>query len=98
MELHPAKCHVLRITKKKSKGTFPYTLHGHVLEEVKSAKYLGVTISEHMLWSRHINKTIAKANSKLEFLKRNIKVKDQTIKEKAYKAAVRPTAEYCATV
>ena len=44
MEFHPAKCHVLRITKKKSKATFPYTLHGHDLEEVQSAKYLGVTM------------------------------------------------------
>ena len=98
MEFHPAKCHVLRITKKKSKVTFPYTLHGHVLEEAQSAKYLEVTISEDMSWNRHINKTTAKANSKLGFLKRNIKVKDQAMKEKAYKAVVRPTAEYCATV
>ena len=51
MEFHPAKCHVLRITKKKSKVTFPYTLHGHVLEEAQSAKYLGVTISEDMSWN-----------------------------------------------
>ena len=98
MEFHPAKSHVLCITKKKSKVTFPYTLHGHVLEEAQSAKYLGVTISEDMSWNRHINKTTAIANSKLGFLKRNIKVKDQAMKEKAYKAVVRPTAEYCATV
>ena len=49
MEFHPAKCHVLRITKKKSKVTFPYTLHGHVLEEVQSAKYLGVTIYNYCM-------------------------------------------------
>ena len=28
---------IVLITKKKSKVTFPYTLHGHVLEEVQSA-------------------------------------------------------------
>ena len=39
MELYPAKCHVLRITRKKSTATFPYTLHGEALREVTSAKY-----------------------------------------------------------
>ena len=42
--------------------------------------------------------TAAKANKKLGFLKRNIKMKDNTLREKAYKSIVRPTLEYCATV
>ncbi len=98
MEFHPAKCHVLRISRKKNTATFPYSLHGQVLTEVKSAKYLGVTILNDMTWNNHIDSTAAKANKKLGFLKRNIKVKDSTLKEKAYKAIVRPTVEYCATV
>ena len=83
MEFHPAKCNVLRITKKKTKVIFPYTLHAHVLEEVPSAKYLGVTISNDMNWQKHIDKTSSKANSKLGFLRRNIKTRDQALKEKA---------------
>ena len=98
MELHPAKCHVLRITRKKSTATFPYTLHGEALREVTSAKYLGITISNDMSWNNYIESTAAKANKKLGFLKRNVKVKDRDLKEKAYKAIVRPTTEYCATV
>ena len=39
-----------------------------------------------------------KANKKLGFLKRNVKVKDCSLKEKAYKAIVRPTWEYCSSV
>ena len=98
MEFHPAKCNILRITKKKSKVIYPYSLHGHTLKEVKSAKYLGITISDDLSWNQHIEKTASKANSKLGFLKRNIKVKDRTLKEKAYKTIVRPTVEYCATI
>ena len=44
MEFHPKKCQVLNITNKKKPVKFTYTIHGHVLETVKSAKYLGVNI------------------------------------------------------
>jgi len=98
VEFHPAKCNVLRITRRNQKTIFPYTLHGHVLEEEKSAKYLGVTLSEDMSWNNHIDKVASKANSKLGFLKRNIKVKNSDLKEKAFKAIVRPTMEYCSSV
>ena len=98
MEFHPAKCNVLRITRKKNKITFPYTLHGHILEEVSWAKYLGITITKDMTWNEHIGKTASKANKKLGFLRWNIKTKDQSLKEKAYKTIVRPTMEYCSTV
>ena len=91
---HPAKCHVLRISRKKNTATFPYSLHGQVLTEVKSAKHLCVTISNDMTWNNHIDSTAAKANKKLGFLKRNIKVKESTLKKKAYKAIDCPTVEY----
>ncbi len=93
-----AKCNVLRITRKKTKTIYPYTLHGETLEEVTSAKYLGVTISDDMTWNRHVDKITARANSKLGFLRRNLKVRDSKLKETAYKAIVRPALEYCSTV
>ena len=98
MEFHPAKCNVLRITRKRNKTIFPYTLHDHILEEVSSAKYLGITISDDMSWNKHIEKTASKANCKLGFLRRNVKTRDQWLKEKAYKTIVRPTLEYCSSV
>ena len=51
-----------------------------------------------MSWNKHIEKTASKANSKLGFLRRNVKTRDQSLKEKAYKSIVRPTLEYCSTV
>ena len=98
MEFHPSKCSVLRITRKKSKTVHPYSLHGHILEEVPSAKYLGVTISDDMTWNRHVESTASKANGRLGFLKRNLKVRDPRLRESAYKAIVRPTLEYCSSV
>ena len=38
-----------------------------------------------------------KANGKLGFLRRNLKIKNPSIKETAYKCFVRSTLEYCAT-
>ena len=66
--------------------------------ELKSTKYLGITISNDIAWNNHIDNTADRTNKKLGFLKRNIKVKDSTLKEKVHKAIVRPTVEYRATV
>ena len=60
--------------------------------------YLGVQISQDLKWNSHINSISSKANQTLGFLKRNLKINSQTIKEKAYKSIVRPKLEYCSTV
>ena len=39
--------------------------------KVKDAKYLGVTVSDDLEWTKHINAITTKANSKLSFLRRN---------------------------
>jgi hypothetical protein len=41
MAFHPDKCNVLTITRKRKPIVREYQLHGHTLEAVKSAKYLG---------------------------------------------------------
>lgn len=98
MSFHPSKCNVLHITRKRTKIQNTYSLHGEFLESVPSAKYLGVTITDDLTWNRHTDNMISRANSKLGFLKRNLKINDQKLKEQAYKAIVRPTVEYCPTV
>ena len=42
---------------------------GTVLEEVKDVKYLGVTVSDDLEWTKHINAITTKANSKFSFLR-----------------------------
>ena len=98
MSFHPAKCNVLRITRKRTRTIYNYTLHGEILEGVSSAKYLGVTLSEDMSWNRHVDSVVSRSNSKLGFLKRNLKINDSKLKEQAYKAIVRPSLEYSSTV
>ena len=94
-DFHSEKCNVLMLTKKKNKIHTDYKLHGQTLVEEESAKYLGLTISNGMMWNANIGKTVAKGNSSLWFLKRNLKIKSPEGKEKAYKALVCPTLKYC---
>lgn len=98
MAFHPPKCNVLHITRKRNKLFHKYVLHGQTLESVPAAKYLGVTLTDDMTWNKHIDRISSSANSKLGFLRRNLKVRDPRLRETAYKAIVRPCLEYCPTV
>ena len=66
MEFHPAKCNVQSITRKRNRITLPYTLHGHVLEEVTSAKYLGINMINDMTWNEHIEKMTSEETRSLD--------------------------------
>ena len=98
MVFHPGKCTTLPVTKKANKNNTDYELHGHTLETVQEAKYLGVTLTKDLTWNRHIDNVCAKANKTLGFLRRNLKIGSKTIKETAYKTFVRPILEYSSTV
>lgn len=98
MEFNPDKCEVLRITRKRNPVIFPYTLHNIQLNSTQEAKYLGVTISQDLSWTKHINNITSKANNSLRFIRRNVKTPNKKIKETAYKTYVRPQVEYCSIV
>jgi hypothetical protein len=98
MEFHPGKCNVLTISKKANPVKYQYNLHGHILESVNIAKYLGCQITSDLRWSDHINNICGKANRTLGFLRRNLNVGSTSVKENAYKTLVRPTIEYASTV
>jgi len=44
---------LLRITNKRKVAAGSYQIHGHDLEQVKKAKYLGVTLDEKMSWKHY---------------------------------------------
>ena len=90
MSFNASKCQVLHITRAKCPIQTKYILHDTVLQTVPPAKYLGVTISDDLSWSPHIDLITKKANQTLGFLKRNIKVHNQDLKSTAYKTLVRP--------
>jgi hypothetical protein len=61
-------------------------------------KYLGVTISEDLQWSKHIDNTVSKANRTMGFIRRNLRDYTKPVKAAAYTTMARPTLEYAPTV
>ena len=98
MSFHPQKCNVMSCFKTRSSIKFNYKLKGHILELSNCSKYLGVTLSNDLSWKPHIQNIVSKANSRLGFLKRNLKSANKTTKANAYFALVRPHLEYCNSV
>ena len=63
---------------------------GQVLEEVMDAKYLVVTLSNDLEWSKHI----ATMTNKLSFLRRNLKACPDKLKQTAYFSLIHSFTEY----
>ena len=70
MRFNAAKCNIMRVSRTCDPKLFNYSLTGQVLEEVMDAKYLGITLSNDLEWSKHIATMTNKANSKHSFLPR----------------------------
>ena len=75
-----------------------YTLQQQTLENVQSAIYLGITITENMDWGQHISDISSKATKTLGFLRRNLAFAPRSTKEVAYKPLVRPKLENAAPI
>ena len=93
-----AKCNIMRVSRMRLPFLYSYKLSGQVLDEVKDSKYLGVTISDNLDWSKHITTTTTKANARLSFIKRNLKDCPQKLKEIAYFSLVRSFVDYASAV
>ena len=100
MKFNVAKCHSMRVTRHPppKQIVYGYTLHNQVLENVSSAKYLGVKITDDLEWGQHINEITSKATKTLGFLRRNLTFAPKETKAAAYKTLVRPKLEYAAPV
>ena len=48
MRFNAAKCNIMRVSRKQTSIPYLYELSGQVLEEVKDAMYLGVTVSDDL--------------------------------------------------
>ena len=100
MKFNVAKCHSMRVTRHlpDKQILFDYTLHQQKLEQVQSAKYLGLTITDNLDWGQHVSEISCKATKTMGFLRRNLALAPRHTKEVAYKTLVRPQLEYAAPI
>ena len=89
------KCQVIHIcSNPRYRQRRQYTLHGHILESVDSANYLGVHLSQDMTWQTHVNSTAAKVSRTLGFLRRNFHSCIQDVRERTYNMFILQTLNY----
>ena len=94
IKFNVAKCHYMRVTRSAAKQIlFDSSLHNQTLENVQSAKYLGITLSDNMDWGQHISEISSNATKTLGFLCRNVAFAPKSTKEVACKTLVRPKLE-----
>ena len=101
MKFNVAKCHSMRVTRHlipSNQIHFNYSLHQQTLEQVQSAKYLGITITDDLEWGQHVAEFSSKATKTLGFLRRNLALAPRHTKEVAYQTLVRPQLEYAAPI
>ena len=72
MKFNAKKCYIMNITRTRNHLTHNYSLNNHILQTVTREKYLGITISNDLNRSSHINTITNKCNSKLGFLRRSL--------------------------
>ena len=72
MQFNVAKCHSMRVTRHLPDKhiIFDYTLQQQKLEQVQSAKYLEITITDNLDWGQHVSKISCKATKTMGFLRR----------------------------
>ncbi len=88
MLFNASKCYILRISRTKTPRETLYSINGQVLKQVTDTAYLGVTLSEHLKWTTHIDSLCRKSNSTLGFLRRNLRFCPEKLKSLAYTALV----------
>ena len=99
MAFHLDKSSTIRISRSRKPFTRNYSLKGHVLTTTEdSTRYLGVELQSNMTWNKHMDHTIKKGNSIIGFMRRNLKVSNESTKTAAYSSLIRPILEHCCTV
>ena len=97
MRFNTKKCHIMHIHRSQIRSRI-YQLCGEVLYSVSKAKYLGVLISNDLSWNEQVCKVVAKANTTLHFISRNLKHCPRSMRQTAYCSLTRSGMEYCSSV
>ena len=89
------KTEYMIISRKRNHPNYPELfLNGEPISEVDQHTHIGVTFSNTLSWSSHINAAIAKADRRLSVIRRSKKLLPRTCKEMLYKTTIRQVLDY----
>lgn len=72
----------------------PLTINGEPLNQVKSEKYLGLTLDSRLTWKPHIKKTRSKLTSLMSILRGNVRCFPLSVRYTIYNTLVKPHLDY----
>ena len=92
MEFNPSKCQVVRLTSSRTLFNIAYIYSAWSSPGgCHKYKVLWVDISSGLSWNPHIDCITGNANRTLNFIQRNIKTKNQKVRETVYNTLVPPS-------
>ena len=98
LNLNIKKTKCLVISRKRSPPKPKIRVHGDLIDQVASFKYLGVLIDEKLSWNLQISHVCCKAKRLLGYLYRSFKLADRRCLSHLYKSLVLPILDYCSCV
>ena len=78
--------------------TLDINLHGHVIEQVRKFKFLGVVVNDTLTWDDHINHIVSKTSRNISLLGRITWFLPSSLLVLYLKSYVLPLLDYCDTV
>jgi hypothetical protein len=79
-------------------GNINITINDQPIKKVKETETLGMTIDQHLSWSKHVEEKSKKISSAIGALKRIRPFITLDVADKIYKAIIQPHIDYCSTV
>ena len=95
-----AKCRSMRVTRHlpENQIQFEYPLDQQKLEQVQSAKYLGITITDNFDLGQDVSEVSCKITKTMGFLRHNLALAPRHTKEVTYKTLDHPQLDYATPI
>ena len=98
LKLNVAKTKAITFSRKCHTPTFRLSLNGSSIPIVTSLKFLGVTLSNNLSWSEHINNICLRSKRQLGLIHRHFHAAPRVARERLYVSTVLPYLDYCSSV
>ena len=98
LTLNTSKTYALPITRSPKPISLNLHIDGNPIADVLSVKYLGVTVTADLNWSRHVHNISSKAKQQIGLIYRRLYQATPLAHQKIYRSVVLPKLEYCAAV